>query len=185
VTFERLIGADVLAMLTALALLFAMSADWYSSREGEEARRIERATEPRGAAGGEVSRGVEERARIRAEEEERNAWQLRDPLDRVILVALLGTALLALGAGFLRAAGRRFDPPWTPSALAAMLAFPSALLVGFRMLDQPGPNAATTVKSGAPIALVLLGLLVLACARAVRAEDAGTVWREPSIESPG
>ena len=184
-TFARLIGADVLAMVTALALLFAMSADWYSSHAGEEARRIERATEPRGAEGGEVSRAVEERARILAEGEERNAWQLGGVLDRVILGALLGTVLLALGAGFLRAGGRRFEPPWTPSGLAAVLAFLSALLVGFRMLDQPGPDAASTVKSGAPVALFLLGLLVLACARAVRAEDAGTVWREPSIESPG
>lgn len=172
-TFERLIAAEALAMVTALALLFAMSADWYSSHEGDEARRIERSTDPRGGAGGQISRALEERARVVAEGQEKNAWQLKDAIDRVILGALLGTVVLALSAGFLRAANRRFEPPWTPSALAAALGVLTALLIGYRMLDQPGVDEATTVKSGAPIALTLLGLLVLFCARAVQAEQAG------------
>jgi hypothetical protein len=115
---------------------------------------------------------VEERARIVAEGQEKNAWQLKDPIDRVILGALLVTVVLALGAGFLRAANRRFEPPWTPSALAAGLGLLTTLLIGYRMLEQPGVDEATTVKAGAPIALILLGLLVLFCARAVQAEQA-------------
>jgi len=172
VTFERLIAAEALAMVTALALLVAMSADWYSTHQGDEARRIERSTAPKGGAGGQISRALEERARIVAEGQEKNAWQLKDPFDRLILGVLLATVVLALCAGFLRAAGRRFEPPWSPSALAAALGVLTALLVGYRMVDQPGVDQATTVKSGAPIALILLGLLVLFCARAVQAEQA-------------
>ncbi len=176
-TFERLIAADALAMVAALALLLAMGADWYSSHGGDEARRIERSTDPKGGAGGQISRALEERAGVVAEGQEKNAWQVKEPIDRVILGALLATVALALGAGFLRAAGRRFRAPWTPSALAAAIAVLSALLIGYRMLDQPGVDEATTVKSGAPIALLLLGLLVLFCARAARAEEARAASR--------
>jgi len=182
VTFERLIAADALAMVAALALLLAMSADWYSSHQGDEARRIDRSTVSKGGPGGQISRALEERARVVAEGQEKNAWHVKEPIDRVILGALLATVVLALGAGFLRAAGRRFPSPWTPSALAAAIAVLAACLVGYRMLDQPGVGEATTVKSGAPIALLLLGLLVLFCSWASRAEEAGTAWREVPAE---
>lgn len=79
---------------------------------------------------------MEERARVVAEGQEKNAWQVKEALDRAILGALLATVVLALGAGFLRAAGRRFRAPWTPSALAAAIAVLSALLIGYRMLDS-------------------------------------------------
>ena len=177
-TFGRLIPADILAMVAALALLFVMATDWYSTAAGDEARRIERFTKPKGAGGGEVSREVEQRARQIAEGAEKNAWQLTDPLDRVALGTLLATAGLALLAGFVRAAGRRPRPPFSPSSLAGMLAAVSAVLVGYRTLAQPGVDEATTVKAGVPIALVLLGLLALCCARATKAEEDGTAWRE-------
>lgn len=172
-TFERLTPADVVAMLAALALLFVMAADWYSSAAGDEARRIERFTEPRGALGGEVPRAVDEQSRAVAEDQEKNAWQLRGAIDRVILGGLLVTVALALAAGFLRAAGRRFEPPWTPSGLAAVGASLTALLVGFRTVQQPGLDESTTVRSGAPLALVMLGVLVLSCAWALRSEEPG------------
>ena len=178
-TFSRLIPADILAMVAALALLFVMAADWYSSAAGDEARRIERFTQPRGAGGGEVSREVEERARVVAEDEEKNAWQLSDPIDRLVLGALLATVALALLSGFLRAAGKRFAPPLTPAAVTGILAAASALLIGYRVVDQPGLDAATTVRAGVPIALVALGVLVLCCARAAKAEEDGTAWTEP------
>ena len=179
-TFSRLIAADILAMLVALALLFVMAADWYSTVAGDEARRIERFTRPQGAGAGEISREVEERARAAAEGAEKNAWQLEEPIDRVILGALLATVALALLAGFLRAGGRRFKPPLTPIALTGLLAALSALLVGCRALDQPGVDEATTVRSGVPITLAALGLMVVVCARAAKAEEAGTAWREPA-----
>jgi hypothetical protein len=188
VTFARLSAADWLAMVVALALLFAMAADWYSTHEGDEARRIERSTQPEGGEGGQISRGVDERARVVAEEAEKNAWQLRDPVDRVILGALLLTIIVALCAGFTRAAGRRFKTSFSPSALAALLALLTGMLIGYRMIAQPGFDEAATVKAGSPITLILLGLLAVCCTRAVRAEEADTAWREPassdsSIES--
>lgn len=177
-TFERLIGADVVVMVAAIALLFVMGVDWYSTNAGDEARRIERFTKPEGGLGGEVSREVEERARAAAEGAEKNAFQVTAPTDRVILGGLLVSVLLGLAAGFMRAAARRFDPPLTPSALAAVVASATALLVAYRTVEQPGFDAATTVKPGAPLGLALLGVIALAGTAALRAEEAGTAWRE-------
>jgi hypothetical protein len=188
VTFARLSAADWIAMVAALALLFAMAADQYSTHEGDEARRIERATEPEGGEGGQISRGVDERARVVAEGAEKNAWQLNAPIDRMILGSLLLTILFALCAGFMRAAGRRFKTSFTPSAIAALLALLSGMLIAYRLIAQPGVDEAAAVKAGAPITLILLGVLAVSCTRAVRAEEAGTAWHEPkspdtSIES--
>ena len=184
-TFERVPAADVVAMALALALLFVMALDWYSTTAGEEARRIERFTQPRGALGGEVSREIEERARASAEDAEKNAFQVTGAADRLILAGLVATVVLALAAGFLRAGARRFEPPLTPSALAAVCACTTALLVVVRMIQQPGLDAGTTVKPGAPLALVVLGLTALSCVMALRAEEAGTAWREAGADGPG
>lgn len=177
-TFLRLRLADWLAMAAALALLFAMAADWYSTKQGHEARRIEGISEPSGALGGEVEREVQKRAREAAEGEETNAWQADGAVDRLILMVLIATALLALAAGFLRAAGRRFMPPLSPSGLAAMGAALGALLVVYRMLQEPGLDDATTVESGAPLALIALAAIAYAGAVAMRAEEAGAQFRE-------
>ena len=179
-TFERLLVVDLVAMVAALALLFAMGVDWYSTAVGDEARRIERLTTPRGALGGEVPRAVEERARATAEDAEKNAFQVPGAIDRVILGGLLVTAVLALAAAFLRAAARRFDPPASPSALAAATASVTALLVAYRLVQEPGNDASATVKPGAPLGLLVLGVIALACAAAARAEAEGRAWREPA-----
>ncbi len=178
-TFERVLAADVVAMVAALALLFTMGVDWYSTAAGDEARRIERFTRPHGALGGEVSREVRERAQASAEDAEKSPFQTDGAIDRVILAGLLGTVVLALAAGFLRAATRRFEPPLTPSALAATIASVTALLVVVRVIEQPDFDPATTVKPGLPLSLVALSLIGLACAAALRAEESGTAWREP------
>jgi hypothetical protein len=177
-TFARLRLADWVAMIAALALLFATAADWYSTRQGDEARRIEGLSRPHGAAGGEVERGVQEDARIVAEGQERNAWQAGGAIDRVILIVVLAAAAAAIAAGFLRAAGRRFEPPLTPSALAAGLAALGALLVLYRIVQQPGLDEGTTIHAGAPLAIAALGALTLACARGLRAEEEGAAFRE-------
>lgn len=184
-TFRRVLAADVVAMVAALALLFAMAADWYSTTAGEEARRIEGLESPRGAVGGEVSRAVKERARVVAEDAEKNAFQATGVVDRVILAGLLATVAFALIAGFLRAAGRRPRPPLTPSAAAAACAAVTAVLVVFRMIQEPGSDVSTTVESGAPLGLALLGVVALACLVALRAEEGGTAWRAlPEPEPP-
>jgi hypothetical protein len=165
-------------MVAALALLFAMAADWYSTRQGEEARRIERLSDPQGALGGEVDRQVQRAAREAGEEAERNAWQEDGLVDRAILGLLLATVLLALGAGILRALGRRFEPPWTPSALTALAAVAAAAFVTYRIVQQPGLDAGTTIEAGPPLALLALGVLALACAGGLRNEEAGRPFRE-------
>lgn len=178
-SFARLRITDWVAMLAAVALLFAMASDWYSTAQGEEARRIERLSEdPLPGQGGEVEREVNKRAAERAEEAERNAWQADAAVDRLILLVLLGAAVLGLAAGFLRATGRRFEPPWTPSGLAAIVGTAGALLIGYRMLQEPGADEASTIEPGAPIAVFVLGALVLACAVALRHEEAGEPFRE-------
>jgi drug/metabolite transporter (DMT)-like permease len=182
-TFERLRVADWVALLAAFALLLVMAMDWYSTTQGEEARRIERLAVPKGAVGGEVAREVRRQARQIAEGDEQNAWQADGAIDRLILVALLATAGLALAAAFLRAAGRSFEPPWTPSALAAVAAAAAGLLVAYRIVQEPGSDAATTIKVGGPLALVALGVLALGAIRGLRAEEAGAAFAEP-LEKP-
>ena len=44
-----------------------------------------------------------------AESQERNAWQADALIDRIILIALLATSALGVGAAFWRASGRGSD----------------------------------------------------------------------------
>jgi hypothetical protein len=178
-TFARLRRADWAAMLAALALLFAMATDWYSTEQGDAARRIEQNTrQPSSGQQGEIDRAVNEDARTVAQREEKNAWQAGAGIDRLILIVLLGAAGLALVAGFLRAGGRRFDPPLTPSGAAAIASLIGALLVTYRIIQEPGLDAGSTIKPGAPLAVGALGLLALVTALALRNEEAGEPFRE-------
>ena len=181
-TFERLRLADWVALLAALLLLFVMAMDWYSTPHGQEARRIQRelSDTPRTGPAGEDFRAARERAKEEAEGSEENAWQADETIDRVILVSLLATAGLAIAAAVFRAAGRQFAPPLTPSALAALAAVGSALLVTYRIVQEPGIDEFSTVKAGPPLALIVLGALALGEALAMRAEAAGTAFREPA-----
>lgn len=184
-TFARVLRADVVAMVAALVLLFVMALDWYGTNVGDEARRTEKLSEPQGALGGEVERNQQEDARLIAEREEQNVWQVEGTIDRLILVGLLATIVLAVGAAYLRAAARRFEPPLTPSTFAAVSATVTALLIAYRIIQEPGFDSATTVKAGAPLSLVVLGVIALACRAAMREEEAGTAWREaPDSQAP-
>ena len=87
---------------------------------------------------------------------------------------------MALAAAFFRAAGRRFDPPLTPSGLAAIASLLGALLVTYRIVQEPGIDAGSTVQSGAVLAVGALGLLALATALGLRNEESG----EPFSELP-
>lgn len=116
-----------------------------------------------------------------AEGQERNAWQPAGTVDSLILAGLLASFVLAIGAGFLRAAGRRYEPPFTPSAAAAVVAGLTGLLVAYRAVQEPGPASAVTVQSG-----LALALLALAARSAYRAEDEGRAWKDlPDASAPG
>jgi hypothetical protein len=169
-------------MVAALALLLVMAMDWYGTTTGDDARRIEKLSEPHGATAGEADRDQQEGAREVAENAEKNAWQVKGFADRLVLIGLLATVILSLAAAYLRAAARRFQPPATPSTAAAIAATVTALGVLYRILQEPGLDDSTTVKAGAPLALALLALIALACRDAMRQEDAGTAWQQMADE---
>lgn len=172
----RLQRSDVLALVAALAVLVLMAFDWYSTVHAEEARRTENFTVPQGATGGEIERTVDRVARERAEAGERNAWQEDGAIDILIVVTLLGAYVLALVSAFMRAAGKRPEPPFTPAAAGALAAGFGALLVAYRIWQEPGLDAFNTVKPAAPLAILALGILSLALATAYRGEESGAAW---------
>jgi hypothetical protein len=184
VTFLRLSRWDWLAFAAALALLLAMSLDWYTTQQGEECRRIEKLQSPSGGVqADQIGRDVRRDARTCAEKREKNAWQAPAAIDRFIALVLVVTMASALAAGFLRAAGRRFKSAWTPSAIASFAGLFGALLILYRIFQPPGFNDAAVVKAGAPIALALVGILAIAARAAAAAEAAAPVAEPEAGES--
>ena len=178
-TFARLRLADWVVFVAALALLFTTAPDWYSTTRGEEARQIQ---ERAGSSDGQVEREVEQDAGALAEGQERNAWQEDGLIDRIILIALLATSALGVLAAFWRASGRDSDG-LGPFGLAGLAACVSALLVLYRVIQEPGFDELTTVKIGAPLSLGVLGVMAFACATALRDSPRGEP-REAREASP-
>ena len=83
----------------------------------------------------------------------------------MILIALLATAALGVAAAFRQAAGHEGAGPVGLAGLAACI---TALLVLYRILQEPGFDEITVVKIGAPLALGVLGVMAFACATALR-----------------
>jgi hypothetical protein len=170
VTLERLTLGHWVAWLAALALLFVTAMDWYTTKVGEEARRVEELSQPQGAEGAEIERRVQQQASERAESQEKNAWQADGFVDRAILALILAAFEMAVGAAVLRVAERP-QLALAATALAAVFATLAAVLVTYRIIQEPGLDAASEVEAGAPIALALLGVLALGAASALRAEE--------------
>ncbi len=167
-------------MAAALLLLFVMATDWYSSAVGDKAREIQKLSQPSGGTvANDALRDNRDAAKFVAQSEEKNAWQVSGLIDRIILIGMLATMLLAIAAAWFRAAGRRFKPPATPSTAAAVTATVTALLVVYRIIQEPGFDETTTVKAGPPLALIVLAILALACREAMRREEDGSAWAEP------
>ena len=167
-TFARLRVADWVVFVAALALLFTTAPDWYSTKAGEEARAIEEQARPgEDEPTGQVQTEVEEDAGALAQGQERNAWQEDGLIDRIILIALLTTSALGVAAAFWRASGRGADGLGL-FGLAGLAACVTALLVLYRIIQEPGFDELTTVKIGAPLALGVLGVMAFACATALR-----------------
>jgi hypothetical protein len=161
-----------IALVGALALLFVMAMDWYSTEQGDEARRIESITEnPSGAEAGEIDRTLNEKAREVAESEETNAWQADAVVDRIILGLMLAAIVLAVLTAITRAAGAKPTKGLGPGGVAALCATGAAVLVAYRIIQEPGLDAATNVKAGALLALLALGMIALGSAYALRADD--------------
>jgi hypothetical protein len=161
-----------IALAGALALLFVMAMDWYSTAQGDEARRIESITEGNsGAESGEIDRRLNEEAGFVAEGEEKNAWQADALIDRILLVLMLAAIALAVLTAITRAAGAKPTKGLGPAGLAALCAAGAAVLVAYRIIQEPGLDAATNVKAGALLALLALGMIALGSAYALRADD--------------
>jgi hypothetical protein len=183
-TFERLTIGDAIAWLAALALLLFTAVDWYSTVQGNEARQIQHDVTPQGALGGDVARDIQQQAQETANGDEKNLWQEHRAVDRLILVVLLGAAFAAATAATLRVGDKRFSGWLTPSAIAALLAAAGALLVLYRLGNQPGDDAATTLKSGPWLALAALGVLGFGASLAAKAERDGKAWKDEPEATP-
>jgi hypothetical protein len=152
----------LVALVAAAALLLFMAMDWYSTKAGEEARRVEE-TAQKGADGtraGEVRQEVAEQSRLFAEGQERNAWQAGGAIDRLILVVLLASAAFTFAAVLLGAAGRE-DLTGLAGGIAVGVTMLGAVLLVYRLLQEPGVDALNTVEIGAPLAILALGVMVL------------------------
>jgi drug/metabolite transporter (DMT)-like permease len=169
VTFLRLNRWDWLAFAAAMALLLVMSLDWYTTRQGEECRRVESLQSPSGGPD-LIGRDVRRDARECAEKREKNAWQAPGAIDRFIAIVLVVAIAAAVAAAFFWAAGRRFEPPLTPNAIAAGAGLLAALLILYRILQPPGFNPGAVVTLGAPFGLTLVGILAIASRSASKAE---------------
>jgi hypothetical protein len=167
-TFARLRPSDWVVFVAALALLFTTAFDWYSTVAGDEARRVQQEARPEeGQPSGQAEAEVERAAGALAESKEKNAWQVDGTIDRVILICLLLTSALGVLAGFWRASGREARG-LGPYGLAGTMACVTAVLVLYRVLQEPGFDELTTVKIGAPLALGVLGVYAFAAATSVR-----------------
>jgi hypothetical protein len=150
-----------------------MAMDWYTTELGDEARRIESITEnPSGAESGEIDRRLNEEARFVAEDEERNALQPHGVIDWILLGLMLGAIVLAALTAITRAAGAKPTKGLGPAGLAALFAAAAAVVVAYRIIQEPGIDAGTNVKAGAPLALLALALIALGSSAALRADDA-------------
>lgn len=185
--FERLARGHVVAAVAALLLLLVMAMDWYGSTEADLARQVSSGANTTGAQAGEAGRALKQDADTIIARDEKNAWQTKGSLDRLLLILLLASVLLPLVAAAHRAAGRRAMPPWTPSAAAAIVAALTALLVAYRILDKPGDDAVTTLKIGAPLGLLMLGVIAAGAAQAFQGEASWAQLRRSVTEdqAPG
>jgi hypothetical protein len=170
VRFERLARGHVVAGVAALVLVLVMAMDWYGSHAADLAHQVSSSAQTTGADAGEAGRALKQDADSIIARDEKNAWQEQRTFDRVILAMLLLSVALALYAAAHRAAGKRAEPPWTPSALTAIVAAATALLVAYRIVNVPGADAVTTVKIGAPLGLICLVGIAWGSANAFKGE---------------
>jgi hypothetical protein len=161
------------AGIAALALLLVtVGMDWYGTLEGDNARELEEQTEDAaGAEAAEVQRNVHERAAEVADRETDKAWEADALIDRIILVLLGATIVLAVVTWFTRSLGGRPTKGLGPAGACALLATLTAVLIAYRIIQEPGLDAATTVKAGPVVALILLAAIAIASSWTLRDDD--------------
>jgi hypothetical protein len=151
---RRLRDGDLIAGAGGLGLLFALLLDWYAPSI--------RAAEPP-----DLDLGVD-------------AWESFAVLDVVLaLLALVPLALVALQA--------TRDSPSLPvlfSVLASVAGTVAALLVLYRIVDQPGPNDRVLVEAGAWIGLAASVVIAAGGWRSMRVEAMPGVPAPPVEDLP-
>jgi hypothetical protein len=171
-TFGRLRLSDWVVFAAALALLFTTSLTWYSTTAGDEARRVQQEAQPEeGQPSGQSEAEVEREAGALADNAEKTAWEADGTIDRIILICILATSVLGVLAGFWRASGRTVRSIG-PYGLCGLVACVTALLVLYRIVQEPGLDDVTVVKIGAPVTLAVLGVYAFAAATSLRDEEA-------------
>jgi hypothetical protein len=157
-----------------------MATDWWTTKQGENARDVAAKIQPQIDRDTVPSESEKERAF--ADSQEKNAWQADGFIDRVILVLLVAAIVNALVAAWARAADRSIGPP-SPSGLASVVGLVCCVLLVYRILQPPGLNEAAVVKAGAPLGLLCVGLLAFGARVAARGE-AGRRGAAASKPSP-
>jgi peptidoglycan/LPS O-acetylase OafA/YrhL len=164
VSFRRLTPGHVVALVGALVLLLVMAPDWYTDKAGEQDRDLQGKVAPQLNTQSVPSESA--KLAEAAEAHEKNAWQAPGAIDKVILLGLLATVVLAVASAYMRAAGRER----TPIGLVTVVGLVTAALIAYRIIQPPGFNEAAVVKWGAPAGLVCVGLVTLGSRIAARAE---------------
>jgi hypothetical protein len=132
--FSKLRTGELIAGVSGVLLLIVMFFSWYGI----------------GGAAGSILGAANIDTTV-------NAWKAFDFLDIVLFV----TALVAIGAAVLAASGRSVALPVAASVVVTVLGIIVALLVLYRIINQPGPNDIVDVKFGAYLGfLVCLGIAV-------------------------
>ena len=106
-------------------------------------------------------------------------------MDRLIVIGLLGTIVLAVAGAWLRAAGRRFETSFHAGHRDRRGGHRHRAAGG--LSDHPGAgfDERTTVQAGAPLALVVLAVIALASRESMRRErPRGTAWKQPTPIAP-
>jgi len=166
----RLRLGHVVAFLAAMALLFIMAGDWYSTVEGVQAREFERSQGRYLFGQGIIDAGVAEDARVKAEQQERNAWQISSFVDFLVLLSLLVTVGFAIAAAGLQAAGRTYERRRSPIAFAAIAALVTFVLLVVQAVTRLDPDSSAVIQVGLPLGIMALGAIALGAGLAIRAQ---------------
>ncbi len=130
--FSRLRTGELIAGICGVLLLIVMFFSWYGI----------------GGAAGSILSAANVDTTV-------NAWKAFDFIDIILFI----TAIVAIGAAVLAASGRSVALPVAASVVVTVLGIIVALLVLYRIINQPGPNDVVDVKFGAYLGfLVCLGI---------------------------
>jgi Mn2+/Fe2+ NRAMP family transporter len=128
--FGKLRTGELIAGIAGVALLIVMFFSWYGAANADALS----------AAGFDTSA---------------NAWEIFSWVDLLLALA----ALVAIGAALLAASGRSVALPVAASVIITIMGVAVALLVLYRIVNQPGDNDLIEVKFGAYLGfLICLGV---------------------------